>query len=74
MSSGNHALLSQLGKRIQLLRKRKGWTQIDMAVALDMNRGHTSDIEQGKREVGIITFTSDCQWARHHDGEVTEGL
>jgi DNA-binding XRE family transcriptional regulator len=40
----------------RLLRKRKGWTQIDMAVTLDMNRGHISDIEQGKREVGIITL------------------
>jgi transcriptional regulator with XRE-family HTH domain len=27
-----------------------------MAVALDMNRGHISDIEQGKREAGIITL------------------
>jgi transcriptional regulator with XRE-family HTH domain len=27
-----------------------------MAVALDMNRGHISDIERGKREVGIITL------------------
>ena len=56
VSSTNHALLVQIGKRIQLLRKRKGWTQIDMAVTLDMNRGHISDIEQGKREVGIITL------------------
>ena len=56
MSSGNHALLLQLGKRIRLLRKQKGWTQTDMAVYLDMNRGHISDIEQGKREVGIITL------------------
>jgi transcriptional regulator with XRE-family HTH domain len=56
MSSGNHALLVQLGKRIQRLRKRKGWTQTDMAVYLDMNRGHISDIERGKREVGIITL------------------
>ena len=27
-----------------------------MAVALDMNRGHISDIELGKREVGLITL------------------
>jgi transcriptional regulator with XRE-family HTH domain len=27
-----------------------------MAVTLDMNRGHISDIEQGKREAGIITL------------------
>ena len=56
MSSGNHDLLVQLGKRIQALRKKKGWTQTDMAVSLDINRGHISDIERGKREVGLITL------------------
>jgi transcriptional regulator with XRE-family HTH domain len=56
MSTGNHALLVKLGKRIQTLRKKKGWTQTDMAEYLDMNRGHISDIERGKREVGIITL------------------
>jgi transcriptional regulator with XRE-family HTH domain len=56
MSTGNHALLVKLGKRIQALRKKKGWTQTDMAAYLDMNRGHISDIERGKREVGIITL------------------
>jgi transcriptional regulator with XRE-family HTH domain len=55
MSSGN-ALLVQLGKRIRVHRRKKGWTQTDMAVNLDMNRGHISDIELGKREVGIITL------------------
>jgi transcriptional regulator with XRE-family HTH domain len=56
MSSGNHRLLVQLGKRIQKARKNKGWTQTDMAVYLDMNRGHISDIERGKREAGVITL------------------
>ena len=56
MSSGGPALLVHLGRRIQNLRKRKGWTQTDMAVYLDMNRGHISDIERGKREVGLITL------------------
>lgn len=56
MSSGSNALLVQLGKRVQALRKKKGWTQTDMAVYLDLNRGHISDIERGKREVGIITL------------------
>jgi len=56
MSTGNHALLVKLGRRIQKLRKGKGWTQTDMAAYLDMNRGHISDIERGKREVGIITL------------------
>jgi transcriptional regulator with XRE-family HTH domain len=48
--------LVQLGKRIQALRKAKGWTQTDLAVHLDMNRGHISDVERGKREAGIITL------------------
>jgi transcriptional regulator with XRE-family HTH domain len=56
MSSNKHALLARLGKRIQTLRKKKGWTQTDMSVCLDMNRGHISDIERGKREPGIITL------------------
>jgi transcriptional regulator with XRE-family HTH domain len=54
--SSTHLLLAQLGKRIQRLRKGKGWTQTDLAVHLDMNRGHISDIERGKREAGIITL------------------
>ena len=54
MSSGNHALLVQLGKRIRLLRQKKEMTQTDLAVHLGMNRGHLSDIERGKREVGVI--------------------
>ena len=56
MSSTNHTLCIKLGKRIQRLRKRKGWTQVDLAVTLGMNRGHLSDVERGKREVGLITL------------------
>lgn len=56
MSRGKHALLLRLGEKIKRLRKRKGLTQTDLTVHLDMNRGHLSDIELGKREVGIITL------------------
>lgn len=56
MSSEKHALLVAVGKRIRNLRMKKGWTQTDMAVYLDMNRGHISDIELGKREAGLITL------------------
>jgi transcriptional regulator with XRE-family HTH domain len=56
VSSENHALLVAVGRRIRALRQKKGWTQTDMAVYLDMNRGHISDIERGKREAGLITL------------------
>jgi len=56
MSSTKNALLETLGIRIRELRKQKKWTQTDMAVCLDMNRGHISDIENGKREAGVVTL------------------
>jgi XRE family transcriptional regulator, regulator of sulfur utilization len=56
VSSKKHALLTAVGNRVRTLRKGKGWTQTDMAVYLDMNRGHISDIERGKREAGLITL------------------
>jgi transcriptional regulator with XRE-family HTH domain len=56
VSSEKHALLAAVGKRIRKLRLERGWTQTDMAVCLDINRGHISDIERGKREAGLITL------------------
>jgi len=53
MSSGN-LLCVALGKRIRSLRTAKGWTQIEMAAYLGINRGHLSDLEKGKREIGIL--------------------
>lgn len=56
MSSEKNKTLSELGQRIKNLRKRKHWTQTDMAVCLDMARTYISEIEQGKREIGVITL------------------
>jgi transcriptional regulator with XRE-family HTH domain len=53
MSSGNLVCI-ELGKRIRSLRKRKGWSQIEMAAYLGINRGHLSDLEMGKREIGLL--------------------
>jgi transcriptional regulator with XRE-family HTH domain len=56
MASDKHALLLELGKRIRTLRLSKKWTQTDMAVCLDMGRSHLSEVETGKREIGVITL------------------
>jgi transcriptional regulator with XRE-family HTH domain len=53
MSSRNLVCI-ELGKRIRSLRKHKGWTQIEMAAYLGINRGHLSDLEMGKREIGLL--------------------
>jgi transcriptional regulator with XRE-family HTH domain len=53
MSSGN-LLCIALGKRIRALRKSKGWTQVEMTAYLGISRNHLSDLERGKREMGIL--------------------
>ena len=53
MSSKNLVCV-ELGKRVRALRRRKGWTQVEMAVHLGINRGHLSDLEMGKREIGLL--------------------
>jgi transcriptional regulator with XRE-family HTH domain len=53
MSRGSLVCI-ELGKRIRSLRKRKGWSQIEMAAYLGINRGHLSDLEMGKREIGLL--------------------
>jgi transcriptional regulator with XRE-family HTH domain len=49
-------LLLKLGGRIKRIANERGLHADDLAVHLDMNRGHRSDIERGKREAGIITL------------------
>lgn len=74
MSSEKNATLVELGKRIRNLRKRKGWTQTDMAVCLDMGRTHISDIEQGKREIGVITLQVIARGLNTKMSELLKGL
>jgi transcriptional regulator with XRE-family HTH domain len=69
-----HALLAAVGSRIRTLRKVKGWTQTDMAVFWDLNRGHISDIECGKREVGLITLQIIARGLHTSMSELLKGL
>ena len=63
-----------VGKRIRALRRGKGWTQTDLAVYLDMNRGHLSDIEQGKREAGLITLQIIASGLNSTMADILKGL
>lgn len=47
------SIRSRLGKRIQALRKERGWRQIDLAVHADLSKTHICEVETGKREMGI---------------------
>ena len=49
-------LTAEGGRAYQTITNEQGLHADDPAVHLDMNRGHLSDIERGKREAGIITL------------------
>jgi transcriptional regulator with XRE-family HTH domain len=46
-------LKSKLGKRIRALRTERGWSQVEMADLLGINRGYLSELETGKRDPSL---------------------
>jgi transcriptional regulator with XRE-family HTH domain len=47
-------LLVRLGNRIRKLRKKRGWTQAEMAERVGIDRSFLADVERGKRNVSIL--------------------
>ena len=45
-----------LGERIRLLRKERGWRQIDLAEEAGIHENYVSDLEQGRKEVCLRTL------------------
>lgn len=43
----------RLGRRIRLLRAKRGWTQQQLADMTGIGRVHVSELENGKREAGL---------------------
>lgn len=46
----------RFGKRLRKLRTQKGWTQVQMAVELGIDRSYISDMERGKKNVCLPTM------------------
>ncbi len=49
-------LLVRLGDRIRKLRKQRGWTQVEMAERVGIDRSFLADVERGKRNVSILNL------------------
>lgn len=43
----------RLGRRIRLLRSKRGWTQQQLADLTGIGRVHVSELENGRREAGL---------------------
>jgi transcriptional regulator with XRE-family HTH domain len=46
-------LLLRLGHRIRTLRKKHGWTQVEMAERLGLDRSFLADVERGRRNISV---------------------
>jgi transcriptional regulator with XRE-family HTH domain len=52
----NENITVRFGLRLRKLRKAKGWTQVQMADALGIDRSYISDMEGGKKNVCLPTL------------------
>ncbi|HYD16478.1 MAG TPA: helix-turn-helix transcriptional regulator [Candidatus Nanoarchaeia archaeon] len=43
----------RLGNRVRALRRARGWTQVEMAELLGMDRSYLSDIANGKKDPSL---------------------
>lgn len=46
----------ELGKRILVARKKRGWSQEELAAASDLDRSHIGYLEQGRRRPTVSTL------------------
>ena len=46
----------RFGARLQSLRKKRRWTQVELADYLGLRRTYISDLERGKRNVSLMTI------------------
>ena len=46
----------RVGARLRKLRKQRGWTQVQMAEKLGLDRSYLADVERGKRNISIVNL------------------
>ena len=49
-------LLTRLGERVRKLRKKRGWTQVEMAEMVGIDRSFLADVERGRRNISILNL------------------
>lgn len=54
MSTAN--ITERFGVRLRALRHKRGWTQVEMAERLGIDRSYISDMERGKKNVCLPTL------------------
>jgi XRE family transcriptional regulator, regulator of sulfur utilization len=52
----NEDICVRFGRKLQRLRKSRGWNQYDLAAHTGIGRPHLSNLETGKKEAGLRTL------------------
>ncbi len=46
----------RLGRKVRKLRLQRGWTQVEMAEKLGLDRSYLADGERGKRNISVLNL------------------
>ncbi len=46
----------RFGRKVRKLRLQHGWTQVDMAEKLGLDRSYLADVERGNRNISILNL------------------
>ena len=47
---------TRFGRKVRKLRVQRGWTQVDMAERLGLDRSYLADVERGKRNISLLNL------------------
>ena len=67
-------ITERFGIRLRTLRKKQGWTQVEMAEKLGVDRSYISDMERGKKNVCLPTLEIIAQGTGLTISQVLKGL
>jgi len=74
VSSVNETITVRFGRRLQALRKKRGWTQVEMAERLGIDRSYISDMERGKKNVCLPSLEIMAQGLETTISKLLRGL
>lgn len=64
----------RLGKRVRELRQERGWTQVELAELLGIDRSYLSEIETGKKDPSLRVLKTIADGFKMNLSQLVHGL